>query len=72
LKGKNKLVLKKKFKLTSNEKKIIITKLLYNIKKKVRQFISSSLYEKKNLIREKKSKMAKKKFGNIWLLSRTQ
>jgi hypothetical protein len=31
---------------TSNKKKIIITQLLYNIKKKSHQFISSLPYEK--------------------------
>jgi hypothetical protein len=61
LKRKNKYDLIRKFNQTLNEKKIIITQLLYDIKKS-HQFIFSLQYEKKfNKRKEKKIKFKKKK-----------
>jgi len=58
-KHKNKHILIRKFNATSDEKKNIITQLLYNIKKS-HQFIFSLPYEK-NYIRKKEKKLKRKK-----------
>jgi hypothetical protein len=66
LKLKNKHALIRKFNLTWNKKKIIITQLLYNIKKVTSIYFLFTAWKKKfNKRNEKKSK-EKKKIKNIF------
>jgi DNA/RNA endonuclease YhcR with UshA esterase domain len=59
LKHKNKYVLIRKFNPTWNEKNIIITQLLYNIKKVTSIYFLFTLYKKNQLEKRKKIKEEK-------------
>ena len=59
MKHKNKDVLIRKFNPTWNEKKIIITQLLYNIKKVTSIYFLFTLYKKNQLEKRKKIKEEK-------------
>jgi hypothetical protein len=69
LKGNNKHALIRKFNTTWNEKKIIITQFLYNIKKVTSIYFLFAVW-KKNSIREKKKHLQRKKKQNWKYLKR--